>query len=80
MGKQKKITFSYFLNRRLKPTVKKGKEYYPLYMRITFNSKQAEIKAIVRTDEAEVFWNDSQLSNFLTRREKGTPYTHITDR
>ena len=41
-------------------------------MRITFNSKQAEIKAIVRTDEAEVFWNDSQLSNFLTRREKGT--------
>jgi len=37
MGKEKKIGFNYYLNKKLNSHVLDGKEHYPVYARITYN-------------------------------------------
>jgi hypothetical protein len=37
MAKQKKVTINHYLNKRLKPRVFEGKEYYTPYTRVTFD-------------------------------------------
>lgn len=64
MTKEKKIGITYYLNRRLKPV---GDAKFPVYMRITFNRKQAEIKC-----DPDLYWNEHELVRFLEHRETGS--------
>ncbi len=59
--KQKKITFKYFFDDRIKP--KEGK-FYPLYLQITFNRKNIQLKEVTH-DGLPVFWTREDLENFI---------------
>jgi hypothetical protein len=46
LKKAKKITVRFFLNRMLKPITKeKGKELYPLYIQVTYNRKNMQLRS-----------------------------------
>ncbi len=58
--KQKKITFKYFFDDRIKP--KEGK-FYPLYLQITFNRKNIQIKEATH-EGLPVYWTREELEGF----------------
>lgn len=72
MAREKKINFRYYLNKRLKPIATEEIEQYPVYIRITFNRKQTEMRCYV-TDDHTLYWNEDTLNSFLKRREIGRP-------
>lgn len=58
--KQKKITFKYFFDDRIKP--KEGK-FYPLYLQITFNRKNIQLKEVTH-DGLAIYWTKEELEDF----------------
>lgn len=70
MARKKKINFRYYLNRKLKARLANGEEQYPLYLRITFNRKQTEMKVSLHGDD-EIYWTDKELEQFEYRRAHG---------
>ena len=46
MGKEKKITVVYFLNKSVKPKIENNKTLYPLYLRITYNRVSTKVKVL----------------------------------
>jgi len=56
--KPKKITIKFFLNQLLEPAINdKGKESYPLYIQITYNRKNMQLKS----KYAEYYYNLSEV-------------------
>lgn len=72
MAREKKINFRYYLNKRLKPITTEGIEQYPVYLRITFNRKQTEMRCFV-TGDYTLYWDEDSLNGFLKRREINRP-------
>lgn len=70
MARKKKINFRYYLNRKLKARLANGEEQYPLYLRITFNRKQTEMKVSLHGDD-EIYWTDKELEQFDYCRAHG---------
>jgi hypothetical protein len=58
---ERKIGVKHYLNRKLKPVIVHDIEYYPVYLRITFEGKMTEVKSswfyILNYNEREAFFN-----------------------
>lgn len=72
MRKEKKIGISYYLNKKIKSIEVNGVVKRSVYMRITFNRKQSEIKCFIQ-GTPNLYWSEKQLATFLRHREIGKP-------
>lgn len=61
----KKITVKHFLNKRLKPEIYGGEEYYPVYTQVTYDRKNAQFKMNLRFD----YFTSSSFDMFFSSDE-----------
>lgn len=80
MAKEKKIGIKYYLNDKLKPTIKKDSILFPLYIRITYNGEVTRIKVNDSLGDPillEYGASDETIDKYIELSNKNQGYSQI---